>query len=70
MTRLLPRSLFGQVMLAMAVALLVAQAISTTLLYRAAEQRRELALANAAAFQLVTGQARAEGRRDGVRPRF
>ena len=70
MTKLLPRSLFGQVMLAMAVALLVAQAISTTLLYRAAEQRRELALANAAAFQLVTGQARAEGRRDGVRPRF
>ncbi|WP_435199522.1 ATP-binding protein [Qipengyuania sp. 902] len=70
MTRLLPRSLFGQVMLAMAVALLVAQAISTTLLYRAAEQRRELALANAAAFQLITGQARAEGRRDGVRPRF
>lgn len=70
MTRLLPRSLFGQVMLAMAVALLVAQAISTILLYRAAEQRRELALANAAAFQLVTGQARTEGRRDGVRPRL
>ncbi|MDP4573978.1 ATP-binding protein [Qipengyuania sp. G39] len=70
MTRLLPRSLFGQVMLAMALALLVAQAISTTLLYRAAEQRLELALANAAAFQLITGQARAEGRRDSGRPLF
>ena len=70
MSRLLPRSLFGQVMLAMAVALLVAQAISTTLLYRAAEQRRELALANAAAFQLVTGQARAERGRYGRGSRF
>ena len=70
MSRILPRSLFGQVMLAMAAALLIAQAISTTLLYRAAEQRRELALANAAAFQLVTGEARAERGRVGPRPRF
>lgn len=61
MTRFLPRSLLGQVMLALAVALLVAQGISTALLYRAAEQRREAALMHAAAFQLATGAQRARG---------
>ncbi|MBX7494827.1 HAMP domain-containing protein [Qipengyuania sp. 6B39] len=70
MMRLVPRSLFGQVMLATAAALLIAQAISTTLLYRAAEQRRELAIANTAAFQLVTGETRGERGRGERGPRL
>ena len=60
MTRLLPRSLLGQVMLALAGALLIAQGISAVLLYRAAAERRELAVMHAAAFQLVAGPRRAE----------
>ena len=72
MTRMLPRSLLGQVMLALAAALLIAQAISAVMLYRAASERREFALASAASFQLLAGQrrdlrgaarARAAGRR-------
>ncbi|HCY02139.1 MAG TPA: two-component sensor histidine kinase, partial [Erythrobacter sp.] len=58
MTRLLPRSLLGQVMLALAAALLIAQAISAVMLYRAASERREFALASAASFQLLAGQRR------------
>ena len=53
MRRLLPKSLLGQMLLAVALALLVAQGISAVLLYRAAEQRREMGTANALAFQLV-----------------
>lgn len=53
-----PRSLFGQVLLTTAVALLFAQVISATLLYRAAEQRREMGLMNSAAFLLLTGRER------------
>lgn len=51
--RFLPKSLLGQVMLAVAVALLTAQAISAVLLFDAAKQRREQAMVNAAAFRLV-----------------
>jgi signal transduction histidine kinase len=53
MRRFLPKSLLGQMLLAVALALLVAQGISALLLYRAAEQRREMGIANALAFQLV-----------------
>lgn len=53
-SRLLPKSLLGQMLLAVAVALLVAQTISAVLQYRAAEQRREGIAANGLAFQLVT----------------
>ena len=53
MTRLVPRSLLGQVMLALAAALLVAQGVAAALLYRAADQRREIAIVNAAAVQLI-----------------
>ena len=53
MRTILPRSLLGQMLLAVAAALLVAQGISAVLLYRAAEQRREMGAANALAFQLV-----------------
>ncbi|QYJ07499.1 sensor histidine kinase [Qipengyuania flava] len=60
--RVLPRSLLGQVMLALAAALLIAQAISATMLYRAMTERRELAFMNAAAFQLLRGAREGEVR--------
>jgi signal transduction histidine kinase len=48
-----PKSLRGQVLLAATVAVLVAQSVSVVLLYRAAESRRDGAMLNAAALQLV-----------------
>jgi signal transduction histidine kinase len=51
--RLMPKSLLGQMLLAVAVALFVAQGISAVLLYRADQQRREMGYANYLAFQLV-----------------
>src|SRR5688572_23811662 len=63
MRRFLPKSLLGQMLLSVALALLVAQTISAVLQYRGAEQRREMFAANSLAFQLVT-----EARFD-VRPR-
>ena len=60
--RIWPRSLLGQTLLATALALLAAQAISTLLLFRAAEERHETALINAAAFRLIGG---ARSDRDG-----
>ena len=53
--RLWPRSLLGQTLLAVALALLAAQHLSAYLLYRAAEDRRETALINAVAFHMVGG---------------
>jgi signal transduction histidine kinase len=52
--RFLPKSLLGQMLLSVALALLVAQAISAVLLYRAGEQRREMWALNGLAFQLVS----------------
>ena len=52
--RFLPKSLLGQMLLSVALALLVAQGLSAILLYRASEQRREMIAANGLAFQLVT----------------
>jgi len=51
--RLWPGSLLGQMLLALALGLLVAQSISAILLYQASENRREEALLNAAAFRLL-----------------
>lgn len=51
--RLWPRSLLGQMLLALAMGLLVAQSISAILLYQASENRREQTLLNAAAFRLL-----------------
>ncbi len=48
-----PRSLLGQMLLALATGLLVAQSISAVLLYQASESRREQTLLNAAAFRLL-----------------
>jgi len=64
--RLLPKSLLGQMLLAVAVALFVAQGISAVLLYRATEQRREMGYLNGLAFQLVA-QPQFEIRREGHR---
>lgn len=51
--RLWPRSLRNQVLLAVMLALLVAQAVSAVLLLRAADNRREAVTLNVAALQLV-----------------
>jgi hypothetical protein len=51
--RLWPHSLLGQMLLAVALALLVAQAISAALLLHAQDMRREMSAANGLAFQLV-----------------
>lgn len=67
-----PRSLLGQTLMALALALLGAQAIYATLLYRAADERREAALLNAAAFELISGpfRLRAEAARSFPRGAF
>lgn len=66
MRRFLPKSLLGQMLLSVALALLVAQTISAVLQYRAAEQRREMIAANSLAFQLAT-EARFDFRRSSTR---
>lgn len=48
-----PRSLQGQLLLAIALALLLAQTISAVLLYRAQAERRDAALVHAAALRLL-----------------
>ena len=74
MTRLLPKSLLGQTLMAVAGALLLAQLVTTALLYRIAEDRREEALVSAAQLSLwgapVFRQARGEAVLDGDRRRF
>lgn len=64
-----PRSLLGQTMLALALALLGSQAIYASLLYRAADERREATMLNAAAFELISGpfRLRAAAREPGPR---
>ncbi|WP_271079280.1 sensor histidine kinase [Aurantiacibacter sp. MUD61] len=61
--RMFPQSLLGQVMLAVAGALLLAQMASAVLLFRAGEQRREAAALTGAAFQLVNGARSEAGER-------
>lgn len=61
-----PKSLQGQLLLAVAVALLLAQGISAALLYRAQVERREAALVHAAAIRLFA--ANREGRLNGRHP--
>lgn len=62
--QLWPRNLLGQTLLAVALALLVAQAISAVLLFRASENRRETAVLNAAAISLLVDPALDGPRRD------
>ncbi len=61
MRRLMPRSLQGQLLLAIALALLLAQGISAALLWRAQAERREAAMVHAAAIRLF-----AAGREEGL----
>ncbi|MBK6802660.1 ATP-binding protein [Novosphingobium sp.] len=61
MQRLMPRSLQGQLLLAIALALLLAQGISAALLWRAQSERREAAMVHAAAIRLF-----AAGREEGL----
>ena len=65
--RLWPRSLRGQVLLAVMLALLVAQGVSAVLLLRAADNRRDAAMLNAAALQLVRQEAPRDRSRVGER---
>ncbi|MCX7285109.1 MAG: ATP-binding protein [Novosphingobium sp.] len=51
--RLWPRSLQGQVLLAIALALLVAQTISAILIWREQVHRREVSMVSSAAFRLI-----------------
>ena len=51
--RLWPRSLTGQLMLTVALALLLAQTVSAVLIYRAQTHMREVALIHTAAFRLL-----------------
>lgn len=64
--RLWPRSLQGQLLLAVAAALLLGQAINAALLYRAQAERRKAALIQNAAFRLygalLDDEARPRGR--------
>lgn len=62
--RLWPRNLLGQTLLAVALALLAAQAVSAVLLFRAAESRREGAVLNAAALSLLVDPGKGGPRRD------
>ncbi|RDS78540.1 two-component sensor histidine kinase [Alteriqipengyuania lutimaris] len=63
MPRAMPKSLLGQSLLAIAITLLIGQAVSAFLLYRSVEERRDFATANAAAFVLMrTAETGPEGR--------
>lgn len=62
-----PRSLQGQLLLAIALALLLAQGISAVLLYRAQAERREAALIHTAAMRLF-GEIREAGLRPAGSP--
>src|SRR5512138_3871761 len=48
-----PKSLLGQMLMAVAIALLVGQTISGVLAYRAQEQWREIGMINSAAYRLA-----------------
>ncbi|AOL24872.1 Signal transduction histidine kinase [Erythrobacter litoralis] len=60
MRRFLPHSLLGQVMAVLALGLLVAQAISAVLLYRAMEDRREAAIVSSLAYRLIAEAGRSD----------
>lgn len=63
LSRLWPRSLQGQLLFAVAAALLLAQAIGAMLLYQAQGARREAALLHTAAFRLFAAQVPEQPRR-------
>jgi signal transduction histidine kinase len=59
--RLWPRSLIGQMLLAVAVALLLVQGLGAVLVYKAQHERREAALVSGAAFRLLGELRRING---------
>jgi signal transduction histidine kinase len=61
MIRLWPQSLKGQLLLAIALALLLAQGFSAVLLYRAQSERREAAMVHTAAMRLFTATRNFQG---------
>ena len=61
-----PRSLTGQLLLAIALALFAAQAFNAVLIYRAQAERRDAAVIHAAAFRLLA-ETRPESREHGRR---
>ncbi|MFC4294276.1 ATP-binding protein [Novosphingobium tardum] len=63
-----PRSLQGQVLFWLALALLFAQGLSAGLIYRAQDQRREAAMINAAAVRLTGNPRERAGRGDAPVP--
>ena len=65
--RFWPRSLLGQVLLSVAAALLVAQAISAHLLFRASEDRREQRMVGSLAVQLIAAANGSQDQRPGPR---
>ncbi|WP_239805051.1 sensor histidine kinase [Croceicoccus hydrothermalis] len=66
--RILPRSLQGQMLLAVALALLLGQAISAVIIYRAEVARADNSIAHTLAFRLIGAQAfdARVGRRDAM----
>jgi len=71
--RLWPRSMTGQLMLAVALALLVVQGLGSVLVYRAQYERREAEFVNAAAFRIameVRGKSSSFARERPQRRRF
>jgi signal transduction histidine kinase len=66
--RLWPRSLRGQILLTIALALLLAQGLGAILIYRAQLERRDMAMLHSAAFRLLLG-ARPDIAAPLVRPR-
>lgn len=63
MIRLFPRNLMGQMLLAVAVALLLVQGIGAALVYRAQKERFDAAVLNAAAFRIVADERGSDGLR-------
>lgn len=66
MNRFWPQSLKGQLLAAVAVALMLAQGFSAILLYRAQSERREAAVVHTAAFRLLSASRREAARQ--IRP--
>ena len=69
MSRFIPRSLLGQVMASVMLALLIAQLVGVFLLYKAGQDRLELSALTALTAQLALGGERPERFREGPRRR-
>lgn len=67
MKRFWPQSLMGQLLAAVAIALMFAQGFSSILLYRAQSERREAAVVHAAAFRLLSATRRENPGQNGPR---